>query len=581
VIYSERMSEESAQNKESESESESEKVTYIKERLQHLKDQRTQFEPQWKENEKFVSTSVYEFLDIDSDEKKELAQRFTSIPGKYMRQEAAGIVGYSASRAVAWLHLAAVDPDLKDKPGVLSWMGKCQDILVAALRKSNFYKQVYLGVKDGAVYGWSATSCEWDAGRNRLQFNTRKLGEVYLDCDEAGEADTLYREYKLRLRQAAEYFGTENLSEQDQKDYTDGTRENLDKEITIIEAVEANPDYNEEGAKTNAVLKKYAHVYVESADSHIIRTDGFDDFPYGCLVWEEIPNSPYGISPTEAAIIDIRADNKVMESALKIAQRSATPPLNVPRALKGVSLNPGAENYYDKSDMKIDPIKTGDNYQIVLNIMAAMDEKIKYHYDVDFFQMLAMATGSMTATEVTERQGEKATVLGPLIENVNSYLEKLVMRAFNLLADNGKLPEVPGDMKGMDVHQLGLQIEFTGTLAQAQKKYYQSGGISNAMGMIIPIAQVQQNITDNIDFDALARSVLVSNNLPSDCIRDKDKVETIRKAREAQAAQVQAQTQKQQMVQSLMQNSDKLNKPVDNASILGQVNTQLAGAYSR
>lgn len=557
-----------------EKETEKDKVDRITSRFEELKQARKQFEGQWEENEQFVSTSVYEFLDLDSADKKVAAKRFTSTPGKYMRQEAAGIVGYSASRSTAWLRLDLEDPDAKKETGVNEWLAKTQSMLMSALRKSNFYSELYLGVRDGATYGHCTTAVEWDKDRGRVRFSTRKLGEMYLDNDEYGDVDTVYREYSLTLRQAAAYFGLENLSSESQSSWDKDS--NRSEKIKILEAVERNGNWTPEADKMNSSLKRISHVYIEEDKSHVIREDGYDDFPYACLAWEKIPSSPYAISPTEAAIIDIKALNKITEAQLKITQTSATPPLMVPEGLAGASLNPGAQNPYTAADKLITPIKTGENYQIVLNSLEIMENKIKYHYDVDFFQMLASAQANMTATEVTERQGEKATILGPLIENIGSYLEKLIERAFGVLMDNGALPAPPPVLQ-----QGGLKIEFTGTLAQAQKKYYQSGGVMTALGECQPVFQMNGSAMDNLDTDKLTSHILEASGIPNDCIRSEDEVEKIRTARiQAQQAAAQAQQQTQAQ-QTLMQNYDKINKPVENGSPLQAMTQQLAGGVQR
>ena len=559
----------SQKNQKENKKSEEARVGEYLHRLDVLKTARGQFEGQWKENEQFVSTSLYEFLETNDSTKKQLAKRFTSTPGKYMRQEAAGIVGYSASRAVAWLRLGTVNPDDIRQGSMRQWLSSAQDKLMAVLRRSNFYKQFYLAVQNGATYGHAACSIDWNNTTDRINFQTRKLGEIFLDTNEYGDIDTVYREFSFTLRQAVGFFGLESLSREKQTDWNDSA-DHKDEKITFVEIVAPNENWLESAEKINSKYKKYSHVFVQVDGKIIVKEDGYDDFPYACFAWEEIPDCPYGISPTEAAILDIRALNKMTEAQLKISQQSAQPPLMVPEGLSGASLNPGAQNPWTRADMKIEPIKTGENYQIVLQSLSVMEQKIKYHYDVDFFQMLAQAQSNMTATEVSERQGEKATVLGPLIENINSFLESMIVRTFNLCVEHGII-ELPQSSSGFS----GLKIEFTGTLAQAQKKYYATGGIMAALNECASIFQINQASSDKINWDSLVDTILDSNGVPGSCIRTDDEVKKIRDIRMQIQQQQQQQQQQQLQQQALLQNYDKLGKKAESGSPLSEVTSQL------
>ena len=125
-----------------------------------------------------------------------------------------------------------------------------------------------------------------------------------------------------------------------------------------------------------------------------------------------------------------------------------------------------------------------------------------------------------------------------------------------------------------------IKIDFTGPLAQNQKKHHQMGGTVQALSAIGPIMQMFPNAGDFIDGDELMRSTMEGMGMPQNIIREDADVEKIRQMRIQQEQQAAAQAQQQQMVQSLMQNADKLGQTAQEGSMMQQINDQLAGGMN-
>jgi hypothetical protein len=125
-----------------------------------------------------------------------------------------------------------------------------------------------------------------------------------------------------------------------------------------------------------------------------------------------------------------------------------------------------------------------------------------------------------------------------------------------------------------------IKIDFTGPLAQAQKKYHQMGGTVQALGAIGPIIQMFPNAGDYLDGDALMKSTMEGMGMPQNIIREDDDVRKVREDRIKAQQEAAAQQQQMAMAQTLMQNADKMNQAVQQGSIMDQINSQIGGGMN-
>ena len=183
----------------------------------------------------------------------------------------------------------------------------------------------------------------------------------------------------------------------------------------------------------------------------------------------------------------------------------------------------------------------------------------------------------MTATEVMELQGEKAATLSTFIVSLNEFLSKVIQRSFNLLMRANLLPPPP---MALMKQKAIIKIDFTGPLAQNQKKYHQMGGTVQALSAVGPIIQMFPNAGDFLDGDELMKSTMEGMGMPQNIIREDDDVKKIREERMRAQQEAAAQQQQMQMAQTLMQNADKMGKAAEEDSMMNSINQKLAGGMN-
>lgn len=541
----------------------------IKSRLKQLESNRERFVPRWIEAQNYVAPTVYDWHNLDSI--PEIPKRYTSAPCDYLATLVSGLVGYSISPNIVWFKLSLENTKLLNLYGVKDFLEGCEETLLAEFNRSNLYSQAGVWIQDAATIGHGVMLCSEDIANDKLRFTTMRSNEIYLDQNENGEIDTVFRKYLMTLRNAVEFFGLEKLDPQLQADYKEVNKWN--NPVEILHAVYPRTQYNPE--HKNAKNMPYASIYIDLKNNKVIEEGGYEENPFSVFEWQQLPGLAYSNSPAIAALPDIKILNVAKKTSMQIAQTSAEPPMRVSNSIRNINLVPRGFTYINTNDEVIEPIRTGENYPITLDVVKQIQQDIKDWFDVDFFLMLQQQAGNRTATEVMELQGEKAAVLSNLIVALNGALSKIITRSFNLLMKNGKLPEVPEALSSMNA---SMKIDFVGPLAQAQKKYHSMGGIAQALQMAQPIMQIFPNAGDFIDADQLMKHAMEGQGMPQRVIREDDDVQKLREERVQAKAQAQQQAMQQEMMNNVM-NKINLNEAPQNGSPMSEMQNQIAGSF--
>ena len=520
----------------------------LKTRWEQLKDNRAKFESNWTEAQNYADNVVLNWK--TPGEIPTRAKRYTSKPFNYNKTLVAGILGYAVSPSLVWFKLSLEDPKLLKGWGVKDWLEDCEKEMLAMFNRSNFYRETNPTVKDTTCIGHGTLFMDED-NDFRMRFTHFPANEIFIDINAYGEVDTCFRWYADSLRNVVSYFGEDNVCESMREAYKENTHWNDSYEILMC--VYPREDYNLD--LKDAKNMPFACVYVDIKNNYILKESGFNEFPFAVFEWERYPGHAYSSSPTQDAMPDIKALNIIKKSSLQIAQTSAEPPMLASQEMKDIDLSPRGITYKPTKDSTLEPVRTGDNYPITLQELANYEEAVKDWYYVDYFLALQQKQGNMTATEVMELQGEKAATLTTFIVNLQEFLSNIITRSFKLLMRAGRLPQPPLSLLQQNVI---LKIEFTGPLAQNQKKHHQMGGTVQALSAIGPIMQMFPAAGDFIDGDELMRSTMEGMGMPQNIIREENDVQKLREARAKAEAEAQAQQQQMEMAQTLMQNADKI-----------------------
>lgn len=539
-------------------------------RWNQLKDNRAKFEPDWTEAQNYADNVTLNWG--KPGEIPTRSKRYTSKPFNYNKTLVAGILGYAVSPSLVWFKLGLEDPELLKGYGVKDWLENCEKELLAMFNRSNFYKETSPAVKDSTCIGHGTLFID-EYELSKIRFTHFPANEIFLDTNAYGEIDTCFRWYADTLRNIVDFFGIDNVSDSMRLAYEQKERWNDSYEILMC--VYPRENYNPKFKDSKNM--PYACVYLDLANHHILQESGYREFPFAVFEWERYSGFAYSSSPTLDAMPDIKALNLIKKTSLQIAQTSAEPPMLASAEMHDIDLSPRGITYKPTKDATLEAVRTGENYPITLQELTNYKQDVKDWFYVDYFLALQEKQGNMTATEVMELQGEKAATLTTFIVSLNEFLSNVITRSFQLLARADRLPTPPTEL--MQNNAI-IKIDFTGPLAQNQKKHHQMGGTVQALSAIGPIMQMFPAAGDFIDGDELMRSTMEGMGMPQNIIREENDVQKLREARAKAEAEAAVQQQQMAMAQTLMQNADKITQAAQEEAGMNGVNRQLAGGMN-
>ena len=450
-----------------------------------------------------------------------------------------GMQGSMLGPTMDWFQFRMRDRMINQIREVKIWMRECEEELFHTFRRSNFYDSLGEFIGDGGGIGTATLYHEEDVENRTINYSTRHPYEIFI-AERLGKVDVVHRKYIMRAREVVSYFGKENCPKQVNWNAINAP---LHK-YTVLHRVFKNDDYIPTGYE-HRFNKKWRSIYLLLDEQHLLDLGGYDDFPYA--VWRTTKNSNevYGRSPGSDAIYDIEKLNMMGKTTLEMAQIAVKPPLQMSESLRGrVEYRPAGMTYL-RGNEQVAEMPIHPDFPISLELIADTREVIQNHYQVKLFLMLLdVSSRQMTATEIIERAGEKAIILGTWVSRLESeVLDKLVTATFWQEQRAGRLPEPPGIIQDMGAD---LDIEYQGPLAKAQQRLFQTSGRTQALEAIWPIFDRMPNAMHNFNWDRITRKMAEEHGMPPDEILGDREVAAIRQM-----------VQKQQQAELMMQNMER------------------------
>lgn len=535
--------------------------------FQQLKNIRSPYEQVWEDIGKYVylDQCVTELNDSQRAERSTVIYDGTAVAAHDLMVN--GLLGYLISRVTQWMKLYHADQEIMDYPEVREYFQDAEVALYGEFERSNFYEQIKTAFDNGGSFGTAGIHIEEDVYNSRINYLARPAKELYVAENKYGYVDTIFRHYYMTTKQIVEAFKKDKLEERWIKE-NEKTPYKKHEMLHIV-----RPRKNRDVTRIDNENKPFESVYMFKAGD-ILRVSGYDTLPDVVWRWSKNADEEYGRSPAWKALTDIKRINRISKDLMSLSNYQVNPAVMYPGSMEYMmNLNPGGRIPYTDPNMLIKPIEKG-NYPIGRDREEKIEEAIRQHFHVDFFMSLSQVTKTMTIPEVMERQGEKGAVLGTTVGRINSeLLDPIIEKTFEIADRAGRMPEVPQVLIDYGGE---IKIEYTGLLAQIQRRYMGTQGITRAMEQLAPMVQMNPEILDNINFDEMARELMVKSSMPQKIIRSEDEVMKIRQAR-AKQAQDAANMQK---VEAMGKAAGGLNQQVEEGSMLDDLNKTMASAVN-
>lgn len=473
--------------------------------------------------------------------KKEILDNF---PLSALRTLSAGMLGGMSSPTKPWFRLSA-PKDAKDNKEIKDWLTECEERIRAAMHKSNFYGGLSSAYSDLGLFG-TAVLIIYEDHENVARVENIPVGQYFLANDDRGQITTLFRKFNMTIYQVIKKFGTDNVSDRVKQAWE--TKNGLHMEITIIQAIFPNKDYNPEGKGKEKW--EYCDVMWEDGQNNgkLLQYRGFREKPFLAPRWLTVTGTDvYGESPAMNALPDIKTLQKLTRDKLGAVGKIVSPPLLAPMSLKDQPsyLTPNGVTYTaDVQTGGMRPVYEVP-YQVVTivqNDIEIISRRIGEAFYRDLWMLLDNLEGVQPRSqmELIKREGEKILQLSPVLQKVQGeLLEGAIERYFAIMFRRGQLPKPPPVvMKMFAQTENDLKVEYTSELSVAQSAK-DTIPIEQMFAFVGNLAGVHPEVLDKIDFDKGIDGYGDALNVPSALIRATDKANAIREARNQQMKQQQ------------------------------------------
>lgn len=492
-------------------------------RHSRLKSERLNWETHWQEALELCKPRSATVTVKTSQGDKRMTKVYDGTAINALDILAAGMNTFLTSQTTRWFQLETEEADLLQYDEVVEWLQDTEKRLYRMLRQSNFYSSISESYLDDGSIGTSIMYVEEDF-EDTCRFYTRHISECCIAENNKGRVDTLFREFPYTARQAMQEWG--DACSQDVKK---AVEKEPDKEFTFLHVV--MPREDRDPRKSDKLSMPFASIYLEPKPKVILAESGYQEFPYMAHRWTKDTGETYGRSPAMNALADTKMVNEMAKTNIKAGQKAVDPPLIAPDdgVIGSVKLTPGGITYIraDLFDRNAEPrpMKLGGNTRIGLEMEDRRREAIRKFFFVDLF-LLLMERPTMTATEVTARNEEKAAILGPTLGRIMSEkLNPIIKRSFGIMARRNKFRPAPEILRKQK-----LMIRYVSLLAKVQE-LYETRNIQNTLAEISPYAGVFPEVWDNVEPDMLFDEIADRHGFPQRARRGADKIAKIRQAR--------------------------------------------------
>jgi len=549
-------------------------VSELQSQISTMEQRRQAWEPLWTEVVDFCfpSRSFDPVKDQTKDKRPKV--NFNNRAALDVAISSAGFQGYTANRRQVWAKLQFEDLDLNKQYGVADWLELCERKLYSVFSRNGLYEALGELVPDGITIGTGAMYIE-EIGPGKIAYQARHPLSIWIAENASGEIDTVLEDVPMSHRAIIERFGEERVPQR----IRDLAKTNPYQIMPIRHMVmPMDKRYLAHAQQPVESRMGYCSIWYDKAESTILDVGGYWEFPFPVWRYGKNAGEEYGRSAGQNALGDIMAGNQMTRSRIKLGNLIADPTLLVDDGLEGQdTIIPGHHIYRESREDTIEPVQVGANYPITKDNEDRQDALIDAHFNIPIYLMLQQMERQMTAREVIERTGEKASILGPTTGRYErEVLLPVIRRTFNILMRSNQLPPPPPAILEAQ-GKAQLKIEFLGFLAQLQQRYYQTNGINATMAFVAGMGQMFPESTDWVHADNLMVEGMESSGSPQSGIREEADVMKIREERlRAQAARIE-QEQNAQQEQGIMQNADKLGKKPEQGSPMDNMAQAMAG----
>lgn len=509
-------------------------ATELIRRADRMKAYRGSFEGLWTQIAQYVLPRADDFQSRRSPGQRRDQAVFDSTAPLALPAFAAAMESMLTPRAQRWHHLAPVDKRLRENETVMRWLEAKRDLMfrVRYAPKANFASQTSEVYTSLGAFGTGALFIH-DALAKGIRYQSIPLAQLYVAEDAYGCVDTVIRRYPLTVRQAAQKWGENALTEAMAK----ALLKNPEQEFDFLHVVQPNEEIKR-GDRSHRGMKMAAYdVAIEGRK--LMGVGGYRTMPYAVSRYVTAVGEVYGRSPAMDALADIMTVNAMSKTGLRYGQLVTDPPWATADvdSLQPFSMRSGAINsgyVDDQGRILAHSLAPQGDPRFSLEMQDQRRQAINRSFLVTLFQIL-VDTPEMTATEAMLRAQEKGALLAPSMGRQQAeLLGPMIERELDILDQGGAFADMPDELR-----RAGgiVEAEYESPLSRLQKAE-EGVGVVRTLEAIRPLAEIDQSVVRRINPDETLKILAEVNGAPLRMLFTDEQMAE-RNAADAQAAELQ------------------------------------------
>ncbi len=509
---------------------------YIVAKYDRLYTERDNWDNHWEDVAEYVLPRKDDVYGVKWEGERKVQRLYDSTSVQANELLASALHGMLTNPASVWFALSSGDTELDKDHNIRLWLQDTTMRMIEVLNSSNFQTQIHETYLDLGAIGTNVLFID-EHPTKTIYFDSNSIYGFVIEEDQFGRVDTVGWCRKRTYKQLVDEYGKDNLP-----DEVLNHQHHTTKEWEVIHFVEPNKEYDSKAPKVKTNLQ-FRSVHVIRRTHHVLKESGYHESPFAVPRWTKIAGEKYGRSPGMKSLPDTKMLNAMSKVRIRGAQKIVDPPLLVPDHGFALPLDtrPGGSIYFRSGTQdKIEPLVTNARPDLAEEFMESTRARIRQAFFIDQLQLVQ--GGNMTATEVMQRTEENLRLMGPILGRLNDeLLRPIVDRLFGIMLRKGDLIETPKELRGRD-----LKVEYVSQIAKAQRAS-ESDTLLRVIQASSPIIQVNPDIMDNFDGDAVLRHNAKIFGLPEEMLRDPADVSQMRQQRrDAEEDAIEAQLQNQE-----------------------------------
>ncbi len=429
----------------------------------------------------------------------------------------------------------------EDEEEANEWYGKCSDIALMELTRSNFYSEVYECFLDRVGMGTGSLYC--GPGRSgRLLFKAISPEQICGEVDDEGRVVVFVREMLLSAYDVVDLFGRAALSEGMAEVYHQGGAGMYEKRWVVLHVVRR--------AKRPRMGRGWESFYVDQQGKRVMRREMEWEMPYMATRWKMNGTSFFGFAPWQDVEGEVRGVEEI-EKDLEKARRVAIDPriLTVAKQVGEVDLRAGGKTLVDPDLLQDGRVLLPKEWAAVGDVslsykqLADKEQRIKDAFLVPMLELFAYDEGKKgfpTATEVMARENQYLLQFFPSFVQFSYDVQPTLDRVFMVLYRAGVFPDPPDCVK-QDVIRNGFVVgaalknpgvTYNNKVALVLKRI-ESDAFAAALREAVEFGEAVPGLLDHLDVDRGMRARLRSLGVSEDSIRSQIKVDDMRRQKNA------------------------------------------------